>query len=216
MPESTASSTRYCTTGLSTMGISSLGRFLVAGRKRVPKPATAITAFLIFKVVPSQVSFSNAVCPGATASHFGKDSTRTARPSRRGSRVDPRGAGRYLPEGLQARRGRGPTSILHGRAHVVNLPRLLFRLLLGRRLPATRGTRTLVGLNARVEVRRDRWGIPYIEADNDHDAWFALGFCHGQDRAFQLELLLRVVRGTLAELVGGDVLPVDRLSRRIG
>src|SRR5262249_17413847 len=72
------------------------------------------------------------------------------------------------------------------------------------------------GLNARVEVHRDRWGIPYIEANNDHDAWFALGFCHGQDRAFQLELLLRVVRGTLAELVGRDVLPVDRLSRRIG
>ena len=50
-PEATASSTRYCTTGLSTMGISSLGSTLVAGRKRVPKPATAITAFLIFTVL---------------------------------------------------------------------------------------------------------------------------------------------------------------------
>src|SRR5262249_14947254 len=64
MPESTASSTRYCTTGLSTIGISSLGRFLVAGRKRVPKPATAITAFLIFNVISSNVIFSNAVSPG--------------------------------------------------------------------------------------------------------------------------------------------------------
>src|SRR3989442_958674 len=53
MPDSTASSTRYCTTGRSTMGISSLGRFLVAGRKRVPKPATAMTAFLIVTIILS-------------------------------------------------------------------------------------------------------------------------------------------------------------------
>ncbi len=98
----------------------------------------------------------------------------------------------------------------------MNLPRLLFRLLLGRRLPTTSGTQTIAGPGARVEIRRDSWGIPYIEAGSDHDAWFALGFCHGQDRAFQLELLLRVVRGSLAELVGPDLLPVDRLSRRVG
>src|SRR5262249_11450171 len=182
MPESMASSTRYCTTGLSTIGISSLGRFLVAGRKRVPKPATAITAFLIFNVIPSNVIFSNAVRPGRrlpsvlkivpdvptrlgsrSASrtcarncpplpHFGGEGGKGAPPprgrgekegsqprgcTRRAGRVDPYAAGGYPPEGLQARRGMRPTSILHGRTHVVKLPRLLFRLLLGRRLPTT-------------------------------------------------------------------------------
>jgi len=96
------------------------------------------------------------------------------------------------------------------------LLRLVVRLLLGRRLPTTSGRLTVPGLCQTVVIRRDRWGVPHITAQNDADAWFALGFCQGQDRAFQLELLRRVVRGTLAELFGPAALPVDRLSRRIG
>jgi penicillin amidase len=98
----------------------------------------------------------------------------------------------------------------------VNLVRLAFRLLLGRRLPLTRGSLTVPGLAGPVRIHRDRWGIPMIDADDPADGAFALGFCQGQDRAFQLELLLRVARGTVSELVGPLGLPVDRLSRRIG
>lgn len=94
--------------------------------------------------------------------------------------------------------------------------RTVFRLLLGRRLPVVEGTVTVEGPEAPIVVGRDRYGVPSIEAAGEADAWFGLGFCHGQDRAFQLEGLLRVTRGTLAELVGADALPVDRLSRRIG
>ncbi len=89
-------------------------------------------------------------------------------------------------------------------------------LLLGRRLPVTRGTLKVEGIGGPVTIRRDRWGIPHIDARTDADAWFALGFCEGQDRAFQLESLVRVVRGTLAALVGPLGLPADRLCRRIG
>jgi penicillin amidase len=98
----------------------------------------------------------------------------------------------------------------------VNLPRALLRLLLGRRLPKTRGALAVPGVAGRVTVRRDRWGIPHIDAGTDADAWFGLGFCHGQDRAAQLEFYRRAAAGTLAELVGPDGLAVDRLSRRIG
>ncbi len=98
----------------------------------------------------------------------------------------------------------------------MNLPRLLLRLLLGRRLALTQGTRAVHGLHAPVRIHRDRWGIPSIEAETEADACFGIGFCHGQDRAFQLEVLLRVVRGTLAELVGPAALAADRLSRRVG
>jgi penicillin amidase len=90
------------------------------------------------------------------------------------------------------------------------------RLLLGRRLPRTHGRCTVAGLHAPLRIHRDRWGIPHIEAQSDVDACFGMGFCHGQDRTFQLEILLRVVRGTLAELVGPGAVAVDRLSRRIG
>ena len=98
----------------------------------------------------------------------------------------------------------------------MNVSRLLFRLLLGRRLPVTSGTIEVGGLTRPVVIKRDGWGIPYIQAESDEDGWYGLGFCHGQDRAFQLETLARVVRGTLSELVGPDGLVVDRLSRRIG
>jgi penicillin amidase len=98
----------------------------------------------------------------------------------------------------------------------MNLARSLFRLFLGRRLPLTRGRVHVAGVHADVEIRRDVWGIPHIRAESDDDAWLALGFCHGQDRAFQLESILRLARGTLSEIVGADALPVDRLSRRIG
>ena len=98
----------------------------------------------------------------------------------------------------------------------MNIPRLLFRILLGRRLPITSGTLEVPSITRPVLIRRDRYGIPYIEAEGDEDAWYGLGFCQGQDRAFQIETLLHVGRGTLAELVSSEALPVDRLSRRIG
>lgn len=87
---------------------------------------------------------------------------------------------------------------------------------LGHRLPITEGTLRVEGPRASVTIRRDAHGIPYIEAQNDDDAFFAMGFCQGQDRAFQLELYVRVGRGTLAEVLGEEMLPVDRLMRRLG
>src|SRR4051794_6216959 len=45
MPAAAASSTAYWISGLSTMGSSSFGHAFVAGRNRVPSPATGKTAF---------------------------------------------------------------------------------------------------------------------------------------------------------------------------
>lgn len=97
------------------------------------------------------------------------------------------------------------------------LLRTLLGIGLGKRLPTVDGDVTVPpGLRATVIIRRDTNGIPYVQAQNDDDAFFGLGFCQAQDRAFQIELLVRVARGTLSELVGPDGLPVDRLARRIG
>ncbi|HEX2221021.1 MAG TPA: penicillin acylase family protein, partial [Candidatus Limnocylindria bacterium] len=74
----------------------------------------------------------------------------------------------------------------------------------------------LDGPSAPITIRRDRWGVPHLSAATDGDAWFGLGFCHGQDRAFQLEILLRAARGRLAEVLGPRAVPVDRLMRRLG
>src|SRR4051794_14245839 len=98
----------------------------------------------------------------------------------------------------------------------MSLSRLLLRLALGRRLPTTSGELRVRGPSAPVTIRRDKWGVPHIDAATDADAAFALGFCQGQDRAGQLEVLWRVGRGRLAEGVGAAGLPADRMSRRIG
>src|SRR6186997_3237316 len=47
MPAAAASSTAYWISGLSTIGSISLGLALVAGRKRLPRPATGNTALVI-------------------------------------------------------------------------------------------------------------------------------------------------------------------------
>ena len=94
-------------------------------------------------------------------------------------------------------------------------PRVLLRAL-GRRLPRTRGTQRVGGLAGEVRISRDAWGIPHVDARTDADAWFGLGFCHGQDRGFQLELLVRAGRGTLSELLGAATIPIDRLTRTLG
>jgi penicillin amidase len=67
-----------------------------------------------------------------------------------------------------------------------------------------------------VVVRRDSRSIPYIEAGNDRDLFFAQGFETARDRLWQMELLRRVARGELAELFGERVLEDDKRWRRFG
>jgi len=98
----------------------------------------------------------------------------------------------------------------------MNLLRSILRLVLGKRLPITTGELRVPGLAANATIRRDQHGIPMIEAQSERDAIFALGFCHAQDRAAQLEVLVRLGRGTISEMVGKKALQVDRISRRIG
>lgn len=85
-----------------------------------------------------------------------------------------------------------------------------------RPLPQEEGRIELEGLDGRVRVRRDRWGVPHIEAERPGDLWFAQGFCHGQDRLWQMDFYRRVASGRLAELAGREGLPADRLMRTLG
>ncbi len=55
--------------------------------------------------------------------------------------------------------------------------------LLGYRLPWTEGLLDVPGINEPLTIRRDGWGVPHIDAATETDAWYGLGFCHGQDRA---------------------------------
>lgn len=75
------------------------------------------------------------------------------------------------------------------------------------------GTVVLAGLRERVEVIRDRWGVPHIYANNLDDLFFAQGFVQAQDRLWQMEMYRRTFEGTLAEIMGPDYVRHDQLAR---
>ena len=83
-------------------------------------------------------------------------------------------------------------------------------------------TRTIAmaGLRDRVTVRRDERGIPYIEAKNNEDLYFAQGYVTASDRLWQMDLLRRTERGELAEVLGAGpnniALEQDKQHRTLG
>ena len=84
------------------------------------------------------------------------------------------------------------------------------------KLPVRDGTLPLAGLQAPVAVRYDDRGVPHIQAQNETDLYRALGFVHAQDRLFQMEMLRRLARGELAEILGPRLVDTDRLFRTLG
>lgn len=72
-------------------------------------------------------------------------------------------------------------------------------------LPQTSGSLAVSGLQGRVAVARDTWGVPHITAQNQHDLFFAQGYVTAQDRLFQMQFNRSVAQGKLAALFGaGD------------
>ena len=92
----------------------------------------------------------------------------------------------------------------------------LWYLLFRRPLPRTAGTRRVSGIEARVEISRDRWGVPHVRAQTDLDLWFGQGFCHGQDRLWQIDLYRRIGQGRISEIAGAAGLATDRFIRTLG
>jgi penicillin amidase len=77
-------------------------------------------------------------------------------------------------------------------------------------------TLQLAGLRESVTVRRDERGIPYIEAANEPDLYFAQGYVTASDRLWQMDLMRRSARGELAEIFGKTVLDEDKRHRIYG
>jgi len=82
--------------------------------------------------------------------------------------------------------------------------------------PQYEGNLELKGLQDKVEVYFDEWGIPHIYALNQHDAYMALGYVHAQERLFQMEMLRRVASGRLSEILGKDLVETDKFFRALG
>lgn len=82
--------------------------------------------------------------------------------------------------------------------------------------PVVTGALKLLGVRDKIEVIRDKWGIPHIYASNHHDLFMAQGFIHAQERMWQMELNRRTAKGQLAAAFGEIALSTDRLMRTLG
>jgi penicillin amidase len=87
---------------------------------------------------------------------------------------------------------------------------------IARSLPKTEGEIHLSGLKEKVEIIRDKDGVPHIRAKNDHDLYMAQGYVQAQDRLFQMDLSRRQASGELSEVVGSAAIDKDKYFRALG
>lgn len=80
----------------------------------------------------------------------------------------------------------------------------------------SKSTLTVAGLSGTVTIHRDGRGVPYINASNDADLYFAQGYVTASDRLWQMDVLRRMSRGRLAEIFGARVVEEDKRWRRMG
>lgn len=82
--------------------------------------------------------------------------------------------------------------------------------------PTYDGEIQLENLTDEVTVYYDEVGVPHINAQNQKDAYTALGYVHAQDRLWQMELIRRISAGRLAELFGRKLVPTDVFFSSLG
>jgi len=75
--------------------------------------------------------------------------------------------------------------------------------------------RSNLPLCAPVTVHFDQHQIPFIVAEHDTDAAFALGLVHAHLRLAQMEVSRRVALGRIAEMLGPLAIPLDETLRTI-
>lgn len=81
-------------------------------------------------------------------------------------------------------------------------------------LPDVTSMLGLPGLEKPVEICRDRWGVPHLRAQSEHDAFFTQGFVMAQDRLWHMDYDRHRALGRWAEFAGSGALQEDRLMRR--
>jgi len=82
--------------------------------------------------------------------------------------------------------------------------------------PTYNGELDLANISDEVTVFYDEVGVPHINAENQNDAFIALGYVHAQDRLWQMELIRRIAAGRLSEIFGKELVKTDKLFSGLG
>ncbi len=71
-------------------------------------------------------------------------------------------------------------------------------------------------VSGKVEVLRDRAGVPHVYASSTADVYFGLGFAMAQDRLWQMDRLRRRALGRQAEILGEAYVQSDLMHHAVG
>src|SRR5260370_5074194 len=71
-------------------------------------------------------------------------------------------------------------------------------------------------VSGKVEVLRDRAGVPHVYATSTADVYFGLGFAMAQDRLWQMDRLRRRALGRQAEILGEAYVQSDLMHLAVG
>ncbi|MBN1415771.1 MAG: penicillin acylase family protein [Bacteroidales bacterium] len=82
-----------------------------------------------------------------------------------------------------------------------------------RALPDYNKDIVLKGIQSEVLILRDKYAIPHIYAENEHDLYVAVGYIMAQERLWQIDFLRRVTQGRLSEIFGNSFVDTDYLLR---
>ena len=81
-------------------------------------------------------------------------------------------------------------------------------------LPDLSRTFRLKGIEAPIEICRDRFGVPHVLARTVQDAFFGQGWVTAQDRLWHMDYDRRNAYGRMAEWLGATAVEGDKVMRR--
>ncbi len=117
---------------------------------------------------------------------------------------------------LAALRRRQPLDDVCAAAGATRAEFVAARDALMRRLGAIGDARITGPVGKRVEILRDRAGIPHVFASATADLYFGLGVAMAQDRLWQMDRLRRRALGRQAEILGASYLAYDAAHLTVG
>ncbi len=82
-------------------------------------------------------------------------------------------------------------------------------------VPAKYIEKGITNVRDTVKVFKNHYGIPHVVTNNEHDAFFMVGYLHAQDRLWQMDYMRRLARGMLSEIFGSETINVDRYMRSL-